>query len=93
MRSQMLCHSSSEIFSTGATLNQVVMGPSSRALTNKLIILFTHGMWNDGRNPRLTAQDAKAAGINVHTISILTQQQSDLEEVAKIIGEHAAIHG
>lgn len=65
---------------------QVVTGPGSRALTNKVIILFTDGMWNDGRHPRLAAQDAKAAGIIVHTVSMLTQQQADLEEVAQITG-------
>ncbi|XZE20179.1 vWA domain-containing protein [Pirellulaceae bacterium SH449] len=65
---------------------QVVTGPGSRALTNKVIILFTDGMWNDGRHPRLAAQDAKAAGIIVHTVSMLTQQQADLQEVAQITG-------
>jgi Flp pilus assembly protein TadG len=65
---------------------QQLTGPNARSLTNKVIILFTDGQWNDGRHPRLAAQDAKAAGIIVHTVSMLTQQQPDLTEVATITG-------
>ena len=65
---------------------QVLTGPGSRALTNKVIILFTDGQWNDGRHPQLAAQDAKNAGITVHTVSMLTQQQADLAAVAQITG-------
>jgi uncharacterized protein YegL len=65
---------------------QQLTGPNARILTNKVVILFTDGQWNDGRHPRLAAQDAKAAGITVHTVSMLTQQQADLAEVAQITG-------
>ena len=60
--------------------------PNARVLTNKIIILFTDGQWNDGRHPRLAAQDAKNARIIVHTVTMLTQQQADLAEVAQITG-------
>ncbi|MCU0718936.1 MAG: VWA domain-containing protein [Pirellula sp.] len=65
---------------------QQLTGPNARVLTNKVVILFTDGQWNDGRHPRLAAQDAKTAGIIVHTVSMLTQQQADLAEVAQITG-------
>jgi len=52
----------------------------------KVIILMTDGLWNAGRHPRAAAADARDAGIIVHTISMLTERQSDLEEVAQLTG-------
>ncbi len=33
----------------------------------RVIILLTDGQWNDGRDPQLAANDARNAGITVHT--------------------------
>lgn len=59
---------------------------NSRPLSNKVIILLTDGAWNAGRDPVLAAQDANAAGITVHTVSMLTSNQTVLSQVANITG-------
>lgn len=64
----------------------VLTGPNGRALSNKIIILLTDGQWNAGRDPVLAAQDAAAAGITVHCVSMLTSTQSTLTQVASITG-------
>jgi len=61
-------------------------GPNARTLTNKVVVLMTDGMWNDGRNPILAAQDARNAGVTVHTVTMLTNFQADLQQVAQITG-------
>lgn len=64
----------------------VLTGPNSHTLPNKVIILLTDGMWNEGRNPIAAAHDAKAANIVVHTVTMLTAHQPDVAEVAAITG-------
>jgi hypothetical protein len=64
----------------------VLTGANGRALSNKVIILLTDGQWNAGRDPVLAAQDAAAAGITVHCVSMLTSTQSTLTQVANITG-------
>lgn len=65
---------------------QVLTGTNGRALSNKVIILLTDGQWNAGRDPVLAAQDAAAAGITIHCVSMLTSTQSTLTQVASITG-------
>jgi Ca-activated chloride channel homolog len=65
---------------------QNLTGSSARTLTNKVVVLLTDGEWNFGRNPILAAEDARAAGVTVHTVSMLTGFQSDLAQVASITG-------
>jgi Mg-chelatase subunit ChlD len=64
----------------------VLTGANGRALSNKVIILLTDGQWNAGRDPVLAAQDAAAAGITVHCVSMMTSTQSTLTQVANITG-------
>lgn len=61
-------------------------GPNARTLTNKVVILMTDGLWNNGRNPILAAQDARNAGVTVHTVTMLTNFQADIQQVAQITG-------
>jgi Ca-activated chloride channel homolog len=65
---------------------QVLTGPNSRPLSNKIVILMTDGQWNEGRNPLLAAQDAAAAGVTVHTVSMITGAQLILTQVANATG-------
>lgn len=58
----------------------------ARALTSKVIILFTDGDWNAGRDPVLAAQDARDEGIIVHTVSMLTGYQPTLAQIAETTG-------
>lgn len=67
---------------------QILTGPNSRALSNKIVILLTDGMWNAGRDPVLAAQDANSAGVVVHTVSMLTSSQAILSQVSSITGGH-----
>lgn len=55
-------------------------------LANKVIILLSDGVWNSGREPSEAARDARDAGITVHTISLLSNDQATLREVADITG-------
>lgn len=59
---------------------------SARSLSNKVIILLTDGEWNEGRDPILAAQDAQAKGVVIHTISMLTTEQSVLNSISGITG-------
>ena len=65
---------------------QVLQGTNSKPLSNKIVILLTDGLWNDGRDPVLAAQDAAAAGITVHVVSMLTSTQATLTQIAQITG-------
>lgn len=65
---------------------QVLTGNNGRPLSNKVIILLTDGVWNAGRDPVLAAQDAAAAGITVHIVSMLTGTQASLTQAAAITG-------
>ncbi len=48
--------------------------------------LLTDGEWNAGRDPVNAAYDARAQGIIVHCISMLTRNQDDLQDIATITG-------
>lgn len=65
---------------------QVLTGPNTRSLSNKVIILMTDGQWNYGRDPIAAAQDAYAAGITVHTITMLSSDQATMAQIAQITG-------
>ena len=64
----------------------VLNGANGRALSNKIIILLTDGQWNAGRSPLLAAQDAAAAGITIHCVSMLTGTDATLTSVASTTG-------
>lgn len=64
----------------------IFQGTNSRPLSNKVIILLTDGQWNDGRDPQLAANDARNAGITVHTVSMLTSSQAVLSSIANTTG-------
>ncbi len=66
----------------------VLQGANARPLSNKVIILLTDGQWNDGRDPQLSANDARNAGITVHTVSMLTGSQDILQDIADTTGGH-----
>jgi Mg-chelatase subunit ChlD len=65
---------------------QVLTGTSSQVHSNKVVILMTDGMWGDCRDPMLAAQDAAAAGVTVHCVSMLTGTQEILTRVANLTG-------
>ncbi len=64
----------------------VLRGTNSSIYTSKVVILLTDGEWNAGRDPTVAAYDARGQGITVHTISMLTSLQPDLQAVATITG-------
>lgn len=64
----------------------VLGGVNSNRFSSKVVVLLTDGQWNAGRDPTEAAYDARAAGIIVHCVSMLTQYQGDLEEIATITG-------
>jgi hypothetical protein len=61
----------------------VLNGPGNNRFANKVVILLTDGEWNAGRDPILAAYDARAQGIVVHCISMLTSDQPTLQAVAQ----------
>lgn len=61
-------------------------GDNATGLANKVVILLTDGIWNDGRDPLEAAADAKAAGIVVHTVSMLSADQDTMKDIAAITG-------
>ncbi|MEZ6123619.1 MAG: VWA domain-containing protein [Planctomycetaceae bacterium] len=63
-----------------------VTGTQSSSYANKIIILLTDGVWNEGRDPLLAAQDARAKNITVHTVSMLSTDQSTMRQIAEITG-------
>jgi Mg-chelatase subunit ChlD len=64
----------------------VLRGTNSSLYTSKVVILLTDGEWNAGRDPTVAAYDARGQGITVHTVSMLTSVQPDLQAVATITG-------
>ena len=73
--------------SSGLDLAISDMKASDRPLAKKVIVLMTDGNWNQGRNPRLAAADARDANIIVHTITFLPGTlQADMKAVAETTG-------
>lgn len=65
----------------------LLTGSSARPFSEKIMIVMTDGQWNQGRDPSLSATDAKAAGITIHTVTFLSgADQSDMIAVAAIGG-------
>jgi Ca-activated chloride channel homolog len=72
-----------------AGLDQAIALLSSNtndSFASKVVVLVTDGEWNAGRHPRLSAYDARARGIIVHCVSMLTGEQDDLQEIADLTG-------
>jgi Ca-activated chloride channel family protein len=61
-------------------------GPNGRTLTNKVVLLLTDGMWNDGRHPLVAGAAARNAGVTVHTVTMLTAFQQDIRQLAEMTG-------
>lgn len=68
-----------------AAVSQLTTG-NATGLANKVIILLSDGVWNDGRDPYDAAVDAHDAGITIHTISMLSTDQQTLVDVANATG-------
>lgn len=65
----------------------MLMEDTSRPFANKVMILMTDGMWNQGRSPVSAAQDAAAQGIVVHVVTLLPgANQPDMDQVAAVTG-------
>ena len=64
----------------------VLKGANSNKFSSKVVILLTDGEWNEGRDPMLSAFDARADGIIVHCVSMLTQSQPVLQNIADTTG-------
>lgn len=62
----------------------VLQGTNSNAFASKVIILLTDGEWNQGVDPITVANTARNAGITVHCVSMLTNSQATLQQVATI---------
>lgn len=60
--------------------------PGIKALAIRTIVLMTDGDWNDGRDPILSANEAANAGVVIHTIGMLNQDQYTLQQIATITG-------
>ena len=65
---------------------QILTGTGSQVQSNKVVILMTDGMWGDCRDPMLAAQDAAAAGVTVHCVSMLAGTQEILTKIANLTG-------
>lgn len=61
-------------------------GSNGSGLASKIIILLSDGVWNNGRDPLESAQDAANLGITVHTISMLSSDQDTLAQIAALTG-------
>jgi Mg-chelatase subunit ChlD len=64
-----------------------VTGPNSRPYVNKVVVLFTDGEWNAGRDPMEAAYDARDAGVVVHTVALLATSAAPLmQQIASTTG-------
>jgi Ca-activated chloride channel family protein len=76
-----------------AGINQavgVLADPGVDPLATKIMILMSDGQWNQGSDPLQTAQQAKAQGIVIHTISFLSSgNEATLQAIADITGGKA----
>jgi len=64
----------------------VVSGGTGDVYVNKVVVLMTDGQWNEGRDPIAAGRDARDAGVIVHTVSMLTKHQPELEQIAAMTG-------
>lgn len=65
----------------------VLTGTGANPLADKVMILMTDGQWNQGRDPILAAQDAKNAGVVIHTVCLLAGASEQVcQQVASITG-------
>ncbi|MEQ9410410.1 MAG: VWA domain-containing protein [Fuerstiella sp.] len=64
----------------------ILTDANASRLSNKVVILMTDGQWNDGRDPLLAAADAAAAGIVVHTLTMLSEDRATMEQIARTTG-------
>lgn len=64
----------------------VCTGATGRVQARKVIILMTDGAHDAGASPVPAANNAAAAGITVHCVSMLLARQTALEQVAAITG-------
>ncbi len=64
----------------------VLTGANTNRYSSKVVVLLTDGEWNAGSDPTTSAYNARAQGIIVHCISMLTRTQADLQEIADITG-------
>ena len=58
----------------------------THTLAHKTVILMSDGQWNEGRNPRLAAQDAANKNVTIHVISFMAGNDSTMRDVANITG-------
>ncbi|MFN5197614.1 MAG: vWA domain-containing protein [Planctomyces sp.] len=65
---------------------RVLTGSNSLVQSNKVIILFTDGVWANCRHPEDAARDAASAGVAIHCVSMLTGSQTVLRNIASITG-------
>ncbi len=65
---------------------QLLIAAPSKVQSKKVIILFTDGVWTDGRDPVLAAQDAANANVTIHCVSMLTGFQQTLTQMALMTG-------
>jgi Ca-activated chloride channel homolog len=54
-----------------------VTGTSGRPFANKIVVVFTDGEHNQGRDPILAAQDARDAGVVLHAVTLLSGTAAD----------------
>jgi Ca-activated chloride channel homolog len=60
--------------------------PGISTLATRTVVLMTDGDWNEGRDPIAAANDAAAAGVTIHTIGFLNNDQATLQQIAMITG-------
>jgi Mg-chelatase subunit ChlD len=61
-------------------------GPQASQLSNKVVILLTDGQWNEGVSPITAGAAARDAGVLVHAVSMLTNIQPDVRQMAEMTG-------
>jgi Ca-activated chloride channel homolog len=67
-------------------VNILTTSPNATDFAGKVVILLTDGIWNAGRHPIDAAYDAKEAGVIVHCVLMLTDDQPDIRQLAEITG-------
>lgn len=66
---------------------KILTAPGVKPFAKKTLILMTDGQWNQGRNPRSAAEDARDAGVVVHVITFLPGASSpDARAIAELTG-------